>query len=228
MPSRRWEKESFIHELWSAVAYHRFPIRPIPRQAIPSRFERRGQALALQISPSLAIKPFPGASMMHERRNRYVEKCGLAALAIILLAAAGVCPAAESPKTELLWPNGAPGAKGERPARQADAHRLPARPEHCQRRRGGHLPGRRLCRFGRRSRRPAGRRLAEFHRRGGIHSRISASRPRLSTPGAVGRRPAGHPHGPRPGGRVEGRSQADRHPRLFRGRTPGIHRRNAF
>ena len=53
--------------------------------------------------------------MMHERRNRYVEKCGLAALAIILLAAAGVCPAAESPKTELLWPNGAPGAKGERP-----------------------------------------------------------------------------------------------------------------
>ena len=49
--------------------------------------------------------------MMCNRRNCFM----LLNMAIIFWAAVAVCPAAESPKTELLWPKGAPGAKGERP-----------------------------------------------------------------------------------------------------------------
>jgi acetyl esterase/lipase len=45
-----------------------------------------------------------------------LEKCGLAAFTAVFLACAGSYPAsAAEPKTELLWPHGAPGAKGDRP-----------------------------------------------------------------------------------------------------------------
>jgi acetyl esterase/lipase len=51
--------------------------------------------------------------MTHNHRNRFM----LLNVAIVLVAAlaGGPVSAGDAPKTELLWPNGAPGAKGQRP-----------------------------------------------------------------------------------------------------------------
>ena len=48
-----------------------------------------------------------GANIMCKHKNRFV----LLNVAIVLLTATAACPAAESPKTELLWPKGAPGTR---------------------------------------------------------------------------------------------------------------------
>ena len=103
----------------------------------------------------------------------------------------GVTYAADAPKTELLWPKGAPGAKGDQAADKPTLTDLPAQAGACQRRGDRDLSRRRLRRTGRRSRRPAGGRVAQFVWRGRLHPRISPSRPRLSSI----RRPCRTPNG---------------------------------
>ena len=119
------------------------------------------------------------------------------------------------------------GSGRQRGRGQAEDHRLP-RPRRPGDRRGGRrLPRRRLPGGGRGPRGQADRRVAELARRERLRPPVPPRRA-LPPPGAAPGRTEGDPHGPQPGEGVGDRPEADRDPRLLRGRAPGLHRGDAL
>ena len=135
--------------------------------------------------------------------RRYTLVTTLVAVAILLAAPPA---AAAEPKIELLWPDGAPGAKGDQPADKPTLTIYLAGKEKAVGTAVVHLSRRRLRRAGRGPRRTS-RSPSGSTRMGvaGLHPRIPPSRQGLRPSGPAPRRPAGDPHRPRAGRRV-GRS----------------------